>query len=301
MFELSQLTENTYMIENPARIGLYKANDNEIILIDAGSDKDAGRKLRKILDANRWQLTSILTTHSNADHIGGCRYLQNQTNCQVFAPGIEAEFTRSPILEPSFLYGGYPFKELRHKFLMAQECEVDVLTSETLPDGFEVIPLPGHFFDMVGYRTPDVLFLADCLSSEETLKKYKISFIYDVEAYLSTLEKVQKMDARLYVPSHAPIMESKKDLQDLCQYNIDTVHEIAQTILKFCSEPVIFEELLKQLFDHYSLTMTFEQYVLVGSTIRSYLSWLKDQGKMIAVIKDNRLLWQTSPKAGNGE
>ena len=29
--------------------------------------------------------------------------------------------------------------------------------------GFELLPLPGHFFDMVGFRTPDdVVYLADC-------------------------------------------------------------------------------------------------------------------------------------------
>lgn len=30
-----------------------------------------------------------------------------------------SDFTRHPILEPSFLYGGYPCEDLRHKFLLA--------------------------------------------------------------------------------------------------------------------------------------------------------------------------------------
>lgn len=301
MFELTKVADNTFTIESPARIGLYSLNDKEVVLIDSGNDKDAGRKLRKILDAKHWQLKAIYNTHSNADHIGGNCYLQNQTRCKVYSPPIEAEFTRYPALEPSFLYDGYPFKELRHKFLMAQECEVDDLTSETLPEGFEIIPLSGHFFNMVGYRTPDdVLFLADCLSSQETLEKYQISFIYDVKAYIETLEKVSAMDAKLYVPAHAPIMKSKEELQELCLYNKEKIFEIAQQIMSICVQPQPFEEILKKLFDHYSLTMTFEQYVLVGSTIRSYLSWLKDQGKIMAVIEDNRLLWQTSPEAKNG-
>lgn len=40
--------------------------------------------------------------------------------------------------------------------------------------------------------------------------------------------------------------------------------------------PMCFETLLKRLFDEYGLVMNFEQYVLVGSTVRSYLSWLKE-------------------------
>ena len=58
---------------------------------------------------------------------------------------------------------------------------MEVLTENVLPEEFEIIPLPGHFFDMIGIRTPeDVVYLADCLSSKETLDKYQIGFIYDV-------------------------------------------------------------------------------------------------------------------------
>ena len=38
--------------------------------------------------------------------------------------------------------------------------------------------------------------------------------------------------------------------------------------------------------------MNFEQYVLVGSTVRSYLAWLKDTSRLNAVFEDNMLLWQ---------
>ena len=40
--------------------------------------------------------------------------------------------------------------------------------------------------------------------------------------------------------------------------------------------------------------MNFEQYVLVGSTVRSYLSWLKDKGMLTAVFEDGMLLWRRS-------
>jgi hypothetical protein len=67
---------------------------------------------------------------------------------------------------------------------MAQESEADELTQEALPEGVSVIPLPGHFFDMVGYRSADgAVYLADCPSSRETLEKYQITFLYDVAAY----------------------------------------------------------------------------------------------------------------------
>ena len=290
MYELIQVSERSYYIQSPAKIGLVRLDGQDVCLIDSGNDKDAGRKVRQLLDANGWRLTAIYNTHSNADHIGGNRYLQGQTGCKIFAPGIDCAFTRYPILEPSFLYGGYPCKELRHKFLMAQESDAQELTKKCLLEGFEIIPLPGHFFDMVGFRTlDDVVYLADCLSSPETLDKYQIGFIYDVAAYLNTLEMVKSLQANMFVPAHAAASEN---IANLAQYNIDKVLEIGDKIIGICKEPLCFEAILQRLFMDYGLTMNFEQYVLVGSTVRSYLAWLKGTGRVNGLFENNMLLWQ---------
>ena len=290
MYELIQVSERDYYIQSPAKIGLVRLNDSDVCLIDSGNDKDAGRKLRQILDANKWHLTAIYNTHSNADHIGGNQYLQRQTGCRVYAPGIDCAFTRRPILEPSFLYGGFPPGDLRHKFLMAQESDARELTQDVLPEGFALIPLPGHFFDMVGFRTPDdTVYLADCLSSRETLEKYRIGFIYDVAAYLKTLETVKRMQAKQFVPSHAPACS---EIASLAQHNMDQVLEIAERIVGICAEPLCFEAVLQRLFSDYGLDMNFEQYVLVGSTVRSYLAWLRDTGRLQVLFENSMLLWQ---------
>ena len=287
MYELIQAAEHTYYIESPAKIGLVQTGDT-VALIDSGSDKEAGRKVRQHLDARGLKLSAIYNTHSNADHIGGNQYLQRQTGCAVYAPGVEAAFTRDPILEPSFLYGGCPPKPLRHKFLLAQPSDVQVLDPKACP--LEVIPLPGHFFDMVGYRTEDdVVFLADCLSSRETLEKYRVSFIYDVAAYLDTLDRVAAMEAALFVPAHAAATE---DIAPLARYNRDQVYAVAEDLLDLLAEPLVFEEVLRQLFRRYHLTMDFQQYVLVGSTVKSYLAWLLDGGRVTAAFDDCRLLWR---------
>ena len=287
MYELIQAAEHTYYIESPAKIGLVQTGDT-VALIDSGSDKEAGRKVRQHLDARGLKLSAIYNTHSNADHIGGNQYLQRQTGCAVYAPGVEAAFTRDPILEPSFLYGGCPPKPLRHKFLLAQPSDVQVLDPKACP--LEVIPLPGHFFDMVGYRTEDgVVFLADCLSSRETLEKYRVSFLYDVAAYLDTLDRVAAMEAALFVPAHAAATE---DIAPLARYNRDQVYAVAEDLLDLLAEPLVFEEVLRRLFQRYHLTMDFQQYVLVGSTVKSYLAWLLDGGRVTAAFDDCRLLWR---------
>lgn len=291
MYELVQLAENSYYIQSPAKMGLVQLKDTDVCLIDSGNDKEAGRKVRQILDANKWHLTAIFNTHSNADHIGGNKYLQGQTGCKIYAAGIDCDFTRHPVLEPSFLYGGFPPKDLKHKFLMAQASDAEYLTNAVLPPGFQIINLPGHFFDMVGFRNADnVVYLADCLSSKETLEKYQISFVYDVAAYINTLEMVKNLEAKFFVPAHA---EATEDIAPLAQFNIDKVREVAEKIIEICRGKLCFEQILQKLFTEYDLAMNFEQYVLVGSTVRSYLSWLKDTGRVSATFENNMLLWES--------
>ena len=143
---------------------------------------------------------------------------------------------------------------------------------------------------MVGFRTADdVVYLADCLSGRETLDKYKIGYLYDVGAYLKTLEMVKTMTARMFVPAHA---EASEDIAPLARYNIDRTLEAAEKIAEICAEPLCFEDILKKLFDSYGLVMNYQQYVLVGSTVRSYLSWLKDTGRVAARVEENLLVWE---------
>ncbi len=290
MFELVQAGERSYYIDCPAKIGLWLASDSEVWLIDSGNDKDAGRKVRQILDRNSWKLRGILVTHSNADHVGGCQYLQKQTGCRIFAPDIEAAFTRNPVLESAFLYGGFPPKPLRHKFLMAQPAPAELISSGGFPEEIELIPLPGHYFDMAGYMTPDgTAYIADCLSSAATLEKYGFPFIYDVAAYMETLRKLPGLGAKLYIPAHA---EAAEDIGPLAELNLRHVEGLCGFVLGLCGEPKGFEDILKLAFDSYGLQLTMEQYVLVGSTVKSILAYLLDAGLVGTLVEGNRLLWR---------
>jgi len=291
MYELIPITDRSFYIQSPSRAGLFKLDDSKVCLIDSGNHGDAAKKFLKIIDEHHWKLAAVFNTHAHADHIGGNKLLRERTGCKLYAPGVECAFARHPILEPAFLYGGFPPEDIRRKFLMAEPSDVEYLTPERLPDGMEMFELPGHFFGMVGFRTPDdVVYLADSLSSREILDKYGIGFVYDVKAYLETLEKVKSMRAKMFVPAHA---EPTGDIAPLAEYNIAKTREVADRICELCRESVVFEELLKKICDAYGLALNFEQYVLVGSTVRSYLTYLRAEGRIAAEFADNRLLWKS--------
>lgn len=283
--------EKTYYIKNPTNIGIYKADDENVYLIDSGNDKDAGKKILKLVGEQGWKVIGIINTHSNADHIGGNKVICDRTGCDVYAYNIEKAFTEYPILEPSFLYGGYPFKDLRNKFLMAKETNV-INIEEHLPEGLKYFVLKGHFFDMIGIRTSDnVVFLGDALFSEETITKYHLFFIYDVRGFLNTLDYLQGIDAKLFIPSHC---QATDDIKDLIERNRNKVNEILNRIYECCRNKVTFEDVLKYVFDTYSLAMNVNQYVLLGSTVRSYLSYLCDEGRIFYEFEDNKMIWSIS-------
>lgn len=208
MYELIQAAEHTYYIQCPAKMGIWKLNSTDAVLIDSGSDKDAGRKVQKILDAQGRRLSAILNTHANAGHNGG--------------------------------------NALRNKFLLAQPSDCQPLTAENLPQGLTILPLPGHFFDMCGFQTADgVWFLADCLSGANIVEKYRVNFIYDVAAYLNTLDKVCSLEGHLFIPAHA---EPAEDIRPLVRLNRAKVLEICDLVLRFCGMPISPEDILQKVF-----------------------------------------------------
>lgn len=291
--ELIQAGEKTYYIKNPTNIGIYKIDDEHVYLIDSGNDKDAGKKILKLIDEQGWKVKGIITTHSNADHIGGNKVIQDRTGCTIMANGIEKCMTEYPILEPSFLYGGYPFKDIRNKFLLAKESQA-VSIEHNLPEGLEYFPLQGHFFDMIGIRTSDnVYFLADSLFSEQTITKYHLFFLYDIRGFLNTLDYLETLDGCLYIPSHC---EAVEDISSFIELNRNKVLEIMDKIYYICEQEIGFEDIVKRIFDEYGLVMNANQYVLVGSTIRSYLSCLYDEQKITYLFKENRMLWKKLPQ-----
>lgn len=290
MDELIKLGKNTYYIKNPTNIGVFKINETDVILIDTGNDKKAGKKILKLLEENNLKPVFIINTHSNADHIGGNKVIEERTNARTFCSTIESAFIKNTILEPSFVYGAYPFKDLKNKFLMADSVSA-VENIETINfDGLEILKLPGHYFEMIGIKTKDnVCFLGDSLFSKEIIEKYKIFFLYDVESYLNTLDYLSTLEADYYVLSHIEIL---KDLTQTINLNKESINTNIELLLNICIKPISFENILKEVFSLYSLDMNINQYVLVGSTIKSYLSYLIDKEKIKYEFKDNVMYYQ---------
>ena len=286
--ELVQVGKNTFYLDNPTNIGIYLVNNKDVYLIDSGNNKDAGKKILKIINEHNWQVLGIINTHSHADHIGGNNVIQNRTNCAIFSSEIENSFISNTILEPSILYGGYPFNSLLNKTLMAKESS-SILIDDNIKNTFDVIELPGHSYNMIGLKTKDnIYFLGDSLFSEETINKYHIFYICNVKEFLNTLDKLNNLDGDLYILSHC---KPVSDLDSLIKVNRDKVLEISNKIYDLCFNKITLEDILQKIFTDYNINMNENQYFLIGSTIKAYLSYLYDEGKISYTFIDNKMYW----------
>lgn len=287
---MKQLGTSTWVLEGPTNIGFIE-KDKQVILIDSGNDKESGRKINKILKEKNWTLKTVINTHSNADHMGGNDYLQRNLNCEIFSPAIEDSFISEPQLESAFLWGGLEIKSLRNKFFQAKPSRVTKIISagDKLDMGLEVLGLPGHFMNMIGLRTEDdVCFLADSYFGRNILEKYKIPFIFNVARYKETLEKLTTLEASYFIPSHGPV---EKNIQDSVAFNKEVVAKLEETLLNILVREKTFEVILKELCDDYGITLDAGQFALIGSTIKSFLTYLNDTGKADFRFHENSMYW----------
>ena len=91
---------------------------------------------------------------------------------------------------------------------------------------------------------------ATALTSEAVLQKYHVSFLYDVKGFLDSLDAVEALEGRLFIPSHAFPVE---DVRLLVKLNRDKTMEVLELVLALCGGGTAFEEILKGVFDRYNL------------------------------------------------
>ena len=287
-YSLNHLKGNTYYIDGPTNIGLYKLNETDVVLIDCGTSKE-GPIIETLFRRNNLKLKMIINTHCHADHSGANRYLMKTTGCKVVASKIERAFLRDSKLDIGFLNGGYPLDEFDNH-LMHIEDQKEISSLEELPNDLRSFKLPGHHYGMIGIRTKDgVYFIADTLGSKDLIDKQHILLMYDVKGYLKSLDLVESLDGNILVPSHSNVTNN---IKDLVEFNRHQIYEIIAVLLDYLNVEHTVEEIVCYIFNYYNLKISYNKYLLISSTIRSYLAYLSNEKKIKNYFKENKLYYQ---------
>ncbi|MBQ7641917.1 MAG: MBL fold metallo-hydrolase [Acholeplasmatales bacterium] len=288
MYDLHHLKGNTYYIDGPTNCGVYVLNDkNEVLLFDCGTEDDAPH-IYETLKNNGMTITHLVFSHCHSDHSQGCHFIHQMTNCKMFASKVERGFFRDPKLDIGFLYGGYPLDEYDGK-LMHVDMNDEIYAMDQIPEGVEWFHLPGHHWGMIGIKTSDdVYFVADTLGSIDLVERAHILLIYDVKGYLESLNFVESLDGKLVVPSHS---QATNNIKPVVEFNRNQIYKIIDILLDYLKEEHNCTECCSYVFDYFKLRITYNKYMLILSTVRSYLSYLSNSKKIKNYFKDNRLVF----------
>lgn len=291
MFELVKLTENTMYFDLPAKIGVYKLNNSEVVLIDSGINAKTAARVLEILKAENLKIAFIINTHSHTDHAGGNRYFCETTGCKAYAAEVEDMLIEYPDVEATLVYGGYPCNDFRKKFMNTEASKTYRISEAPLPKGMEIFPLWGHTAHMIGVKTPDdVYFIADSVNGISTLEKTKICYVYDIDTQLETLNKLKELEGSLCVPSHA---EPTRNISEIVDANVQNLLEIRRDILEELSKgPLTTDEITARLGKKYNMKLDFTGLVMVSSALRCHLVSLRHKGLIDWFIEDYVHYWK---------
>lgn len=307
-------------------IGIYLASTNigiiavdskekkeckNIYLIDSGPDEKFALEFYEELkkEFSDFCVKAIIDTHSHADHCGANKKLSELTGCKILATHMEKSGIECTLNQSSIAYGGYPLPEYRTPFYEAVISIVDQTISSDhvfeLNDDvrLECIPLPGHYFEMIGIlckektegKTTTVFFTSDGIFTRSMLSRFWIPFVFDVGHFKESLLKISETKADYYVPSHGEIYT---EIKTLYEFNMLSLIENEDCILECLKKsPSTHEDILKYVADKNNIPLRLSQFMLVGSTLRSYLTYLYEQERITWTFRENKMYWKIKNKS----
>ena len=298
-----QLSKNLGIFFHSTNIGVINVSSG-LYLIDSGASDEDGKNLLETLKSlfPHKKLLGIFNTHSHADHCGGNSFLVENTKCKVWAPQLESLVMQFPYLMAAMYWGGNPYENLKSQnFVNTKINKVDHILNSAEIDLGEVsvksIPLPGHYFDQTGFLLCDkvenkkIFFLGDGFFGIPLLKKFWIPFMYEPEEFRNSVEKIEEIAADYYIPSHGDVC-LPQNLSAVAELNIIVTLEFERLIKKLLLKKTMNqEELLKAVCDFSEIKLGEGNYILIGTTLRSYLSSMERRNLVAHKIVDNRLLW----------
>ncbi len=310
-----KLFDSVYFIPGSTNIGIIldcparKTELCDVYIVDSGRGKDDAdiilRELSELFPDEYYILKAVINTHSHADHSGGNAYLQEKAGCKIWCSEGEAAGLQNPLIQSSVEWGGNPIEELKTEFYLPKKCKTDKFISEDLTDllknggKIQYVPLPGHYFDMFGILYTDsaghrVLFAGDGFFGRQFLFKYWIPYIFDVGKEFETLDKLSKFKADYYIPSHGDALTRIEETVEENQIALLSTEICIMGILN--KESLTFEELLKRVADKNGINMKAAQIILIGSTLRAYLVYLRESGKADFYVEGNKMFWKSTGK-----
>ena len=297
---LLALTPGNFLFPGAVNTLVLSSETGRALIVDTGLDESHARKLLRAMQQSGLTPAAILNTHSHADHHGGNAFILGRfPGLSVYAPPTEAAIIRYPLLEPLYLYGALPPRELRSKFLLAPASPAQPLDAGTHTLGgvsVELSNVPGHAVEMFAVRRDGLLYAADALFGPDALAKHPLTFCVDSAAQkasaagLLALAGVELEGVELTVPGHG---DPTPDLRALVQVNLDSLERTTAAVLNACQvRAATTDELLARVCEGLGVQMgNAGAVVLNRSVVAAHLNELLVAGQAELRVGNNRMLF----------
>lgn len=206
---------------NPAAYSLQGTNcyligqGTERVLLDTGEGKpEFFQNLLQVLRKEACKITSVILTHSHVDHIGGLPALLHQFpdllvwRCRPPPKGLcfGRLGTAEDATDPSGTLGLCSDTNLRY----LQDGEVIKVNGITL----RAVHTPGHASDHLCFwlEEEEALFTGDHILGTGTV------IVDDLDAYMSSLQKLNELRPERIYPGHGPMLEGVAAKQRPAEY-----------------------------------------------------------------------------------
>ena len=301
------ISDCIYYISGPTNIGIIEEQlsdtKSNLYMIDSGCNTEDGKRIfteiTEYFSKKDITIKAIINTHSHADHCGANNYIQQKTNCEIWITENEQGSLINPFLQPIISWGGNPLPEINSSYYVAEKTVPNKIINPheklTLNNGIKLsfINLPGHYFEMVGILCENdnkkVLFASDGIFGRKNIGKYWIPFLYDVKEFKNSLDTISSLNADFCIPGHGEPTSQIEETVELNKIAIISNEQCILEALKYKEQTQ--EDILKYVADKNEINLHIAQYMLIGCTIKAYLTFLYNEGKISYHIKENKMYW----------
>ena len=301
------ISDCIYYISGPTNIGIIEEQlsdtKSNLYMIDSGCNTEDGKRIfteiTEYFSQKDITIKAIINTHSHADHCGANNYIQQKTNCEIWITENEQGSLINPFLQPIISWGGNPLPEINSSYYVAEKTVPNKIINPneklTLLNGIKIsfINLPGHYFEMVGIlcenNNKKILFASDGIFGRKNIGKYWIPFLYDVKEFKNSLDTINSLNADFCIPGHGEPTSQIEETVELNKIAIISNEQCILEALKYKEQTQ--EDILKYVADKNEINLHIAQYMLIGCTIKAYLTFLYNEGKISYHIKENKMYW----------
>jgi len=146
VIEVGPLVANAYLVGHPT--------SGRAVVVDPGEE---GKKIHRLLGEKGWVLEKILLTHGHFDHVGGVRFLKEQTGAAVYIHEADATMMRNASLQGAMF--GLRVPEPPRPDVFLKEGDIVSLADQE----FRVLHTPGHSQGHVTFLVGGMAFVGDLI------------------------------------------------------------------------------------------------------------------------------------------